>query len=178
MLIKKNYIRATNCLLRSIRSSEWQNILSYFLHSVTKSHDRKIVQKYSPVIQSSDVIFNKWMPDTIKFVYGLKKISSNLFQNIFRSMKTLQRNSQKATNSSTTEVSYCISVRTKRLRTKLVKSGNLHSCCHDNSQINRRFSLTIQGCLVCVSLLGYVHLTGYIGEQKTPACESCYKLPS
>ena len=52
-------------------------------------HDCKIVQKYSPVIQSSDVIFNKWMPDTIKFVYGLKKISLNLFQNIFRPMKTL-----------------------------------------------------------------------------------------
>ena len=100
-------------------------LTSYILSQ--SPHGRKIVQKYSPVIQSLDVIFNKWMPDTIKFVYDLKKISSNLFQNIFRSMKTLQRNSQKATNSSTTEVSYCISVRTKWLRTKLVKSGNLHS---------------------------------------------------
>ena len=65
-------------------------LTSYILSQ--SPHDRKIVQKYSPVIQSSDVIFNKWMPDTIKFVYGLKKSSSNLFQNIFRSMKTLQRN--------------------------------------------------------------------------------------
>ena len=62
-------------------------LTSYILSQ--SAHDRKIVQKYSPVIQSSDVIFNKWMPDTIKFVYSLKKISLNLFQNIFRPMKTL-----------------------------------------------------------------------------------------